>query len=70
MIHRLLPNSKKIKTIKYFFTTDNKIIDLMSYTALKIACLFFLSRMIIAVSEMKASVKLNPLYVLSPVSCL
>lgn len=56
--------------MKYFFKKDNKIIGLMSHTALKIASLFFLSSMIIAVSEMKAFVKLSHLYVLSPVSCL
>lgn len=77
-VSQVLPNSKKIKknpnpnyNKMFFFTaffTDNKIIDFISPTALKIASLHFLrSRMIIAMSEIQAIVKLNQSYVLSPV---
>lgn len=51
-----------------FFKADNKSIDFIHEKALKISSSFLAwSKMIIAVSEMQAIVKLNQLYVVSPV---
>lgn len=52
----------------FFFITDNNSIDFISHTDLRIASSCFLRRkIIIAFSVMQAIVKLNQLFVPSPV---
>lgn len=71
-VSQVLPNSKKIIIKKYnkmfFSQLIIKVLILYPPQLSKIVSLYFLrSRMIIAVSEMQAIVKLNQLHVLSPV---